>query len=154
MLQRLELPLSRWTKLALALVGAFLLAESRTQASCSDHTVFSFASFSQDSPPTGVRGGQLPARPSTGKPSEAPPCDRCPVNPFEAPCRGPGCSGNNLPEGLPITTDNVNVTQDQWNVALMHALRHTDEQIDWLALSQTVSPVSRTDSIFHPPRHG
>src|SRR5262245_38099462 len=153
MMQRLKLPLSRRTKLALALVGAFLLAESRAQASCSDHTVFYFASFGQDAPPTGVRGGQLPARPSTGKPTESP-CDRCPVNPFEAPCRGPGCSGNNLPEGLPGTTDNVNVTQDQWNVTLMQALRNTDEQIDWLALSQTLSPVSRTDSIFHPPRHG
>lgn len=147
-----QLSLSHWAKVALAVVGAFFFAEARACASCNDHTAFSFASFGQEPVPTGARNRQAPA-PSSAVPQGQPlPCSQCPANPLEAPCRGPSCSGNNLPDGLPVTTGKINVTQDQWNLSWIDTHLSFDEQIDWLALGQILCPVSRANSIFHPPR--
>gem|GEM_PF-5698410 len=152
MMRRCSSLLSRWTKVALAVGGAFFIAEARASASCTDHTAFSFATFAQEAVSNGPRTGPLPVRASTGNPPL--PCGQCPNKPLEGPCRGPSCSGNNLPEGLPITTGTNNVTQDQWNLAIAQTHLNQDERIDWLSLGQLLTPISRTDCIFHPPRHG
>ena len=146
--------LTRWTKVALAVGGAFFLAEARAAASCSDHTAFSFAIFTQEAVSNGPRTGQLQVRTSTDKPGHPLPCGQCPTRPLDGPCRGPSCSGNNLPQGLPITTDTITTPQDQWNLAFAATHLNEDDQIGWLALGQQQIPIPCTDSIFHPPRHG
>jgi len=39
-------------------------------------------------------------------------------------------------------------------MCLFLADNRNDEEEGWLFVSNSIQPVERTDSIFHPPRHG
>ena len=139
------------------MTGALLVwAETRASAACTDHTFFSFQANPTES---NSRGARSTSQTSTapGKPSAPLPCGQCPGNapiPGDAPCRGPFCSGDPLPQGVPITSTKVNPSQEQWSLWLVLPEGAETPTSAWLALSQLVIPLDRTTSIFHPPRHG
>jgi hypothetical protein len=143
----------RGARLALVLGVVLCLAEARAYAGCNDHTVFSFRSIASSSSPTDpVSSNQQSADVSDLR--RALPCSRCPTSPaapVNAPCRGPFCSGNKAPVGLPITAPNPKV-QEQLTALALPAGDEQDEHSDWLSPDQFVTPITSADPIFHPPR--
>ena len=139
----------RWARVLLVVVGVSVVAESRAQAGCGDHTFFSFTAFTQ---------GESSSKPQTArvrtavKPETALPCGRCPNAPTPERCQGPSCSGQN--QGLPTTTTTTITYRESQSTALAGLLTANTqpEGAERLCTSDLFEPISSTDSIFHPPR--
>jgi hypothetical protein len=143
----------RWTKFVLAVGALLVAAETRAVAGCGDHTFFSFQTFEPSSNSDRPRPPTSPGAFQTGRPT---PCGQCPSNPLapsDMPCRGPSCSGNNLPPGLPVTSTALKIHEQQLTMCLVVADLHHSQDRDWLFVNNSFQPVQRSDSIFHPPRH-
>lgn len=83
------------------------------------------------------------------------PCDLCPNRPFapgDAPCQGPSCSGNKLPQGV-VPTTTIEVRDPPTMLFNWLAEATNGSQQAWLETNSLVRPIERTDSVFHPPRH-
>ena len=149
MFRRVTRVLSRWTNLILACAGLFCLMEGRACAGCRDHTLPQFPTFeprSNDRP----RSSLPPLRSLSTMPCGE--CsDRSPLQ-GDQPCRSPLCSGSPRPHGMPVTSINVQRTHDTWNLCQKLALPNLPELIERVGSSQSIDPIPRTDSIFHPPR--
>ena len=68
------------------------------------------------------------------------------------PCRGPSCSGDPKPQGAPVTSTNLHETQELWNLCIGLGTPDNSSRGNWLRSSQSIHPITRNDSIFHPPR--
>ncbi|MCI0681484.1 MAG: hypothetical protein L0Y71_05220 [Gemmataceae bacterium] len=147
-----HLRISRWTRIILAVVGVSIAADSRAHAGCGEHTFVSFASFTQETSSTGQHSTSAPAQ---VKRTGALPCGQCPRAPLPEPCRGPSCSGQNLPDGLPTTTTTTSHRESQPTafVAMLAACTPPDGG-ERHCIDDTFEPITSTDSIFHPPRMG
>ncbi len=83
------------------------------------------------------------------------PCGKCPGSPnapVNTPCRGPFCSGNSAPAGLPITNATSPRVQEQLSALALPAGDEQDEHSDWFSPDQLVLPITSADPIYHPPR--
>src|SRR5262245_40701165 len=143
--------IDRWARVLLVVAGASLMAESRAQAACGDHTFFSFNVFSQEvTSSTPRRAAAQTAFAASGR---ALPCGQCPDTPTPEPCRGPSCSGQN---GLPTTTTTATTYRESQSTALagLRTASMMPEGDAWACASDRFEPISSTDPIFHPPRVG
>jgi hypothetical protein len=146
--------LTRWAKYGLACAAFLFLAESRLLAGCGDHQLFNFQAFEtvSTSTPHAIQPGAGLTTSNLNKPL---PCGQCPFQqnmPGEEPCRGPYCSGNPLPHGTPVSSTNVQETQELWSLCNSLGTPDCQQHGNWLHPSESILPISSTDSIFHPPR--
>jgi hypothetical protein len=126
------------------------LASGQARAGCGDHVIaLSSLSPEQRSFFVGmmIAGG---CRESVHQ--DAMPCSRCPLARNEqSPCRGPYCSDERGPEGVPVSPAPTRVI-DPWSL-LVDAIR-----LNRLVLTGYLHPaddcigIPRIDFIFHPPR--
>lgn len=154
MIRRLIQATPHWTKVLLAAGVLWFGAEARAVAGCGDHTFVSFRVF--ESNPDSSKPHSTTSAPQS-KRSTSLPCNTCPANPFaptDEPCRGPFCSSNNLPPGLPVTSTVPEMRDQSQTMCLFLTDNRSDEEQGWLFVSNSFQPVERIDSIFHPPRHG
>lgn len=145
-----HLGINRWTRVCLVVAAVSILAESRAEAGCGDHTFISFAAFTQE----GSSSNSQPTRTQpNARPVGALPCGQCPSQQTPEPCRGPSCSGQNLPQGLPTTTTTTSYRESQSTafVTLLAAFLPR-EGGEWFHANDNFEPIPSTDSIFHPPR--
>jgi acetyl esterase/lipase len=154
MMRRVMQATPRWTKFFLAAAALWLGGEARAMAGCGDHTFVSFRVF--DSSPDSGKPRSTTSTPQSRQ-SGSLPCNSCPTNPLsptDEPCRGPFCSSNNLPPGLPVTSMAPEMRDQSQTMCLFLTDNRSDEEEDRLFVNNSFQPVERTDSIFHPPRHG
>ena len=118
----------------LALLVSGVVAPQKARASCGDYVTVQGQSGHNNMHP----------RPAS-KPSPSAP------DPVQAPCRGPGCSGNPAPASLPISTISHN-TYDQWDCMFtLTGLSGGDGQALVLC-EEGRQRIHRVCPIYHPPR--
>jgi hypothetical protein len=152
-----QLTMRRWTKLVFVFASMLFGAVSSADASCNNHTFFSFPTIEPSPTPNQPTGSNATATLPSAKESEPLPCGQCPSSPSapgDVPCRGPNCSGNNAPQGIPITNGAQNKIQETWSLATFLPTADEIQQSGRLQLAEFSVPVHRIDPIFHPPRHG
>jgi hypothetical protein len=166
----------RWVGPATAAIAALLAlgwcAPSRVLASCGDYVTTASErghSAHHASPPSAP--SELPplvvfdltSRPgdreamslSLGspyvvrEPARPTPCQQCPLQPKNAPCQGPWCSGNPAPMPLPTTVEPV---EDHWACCSAEGILCSGEQIGLQMLDDQQDRIHHVFPTFHPPR--
>jgi hypothetical protein len=144
----------RAARVALALGAVLCLAEARAYAGCNAHIAFSFHGIAASSSSTGpATSHQQNAAASDLTVSL--PCSKCSNSsdvPDNTPCRGPFCSGNKVPAGLPTTTAPGPNVHEQLTALASRTCAEQEAQSNWLSPDQFVVPITSVDPIFHPPR--
>ena len=150
MTRRVRHAISRQARIFFVVGGLFFVAEARAWGACGAHTVFSFQTVAAVAPSN--KSLQTSSNLTIRTRSVPQPCDRCPAAPSEAPCRGPQCSGQSAPQGVPVTGGSMRTALEPLTLVDDSAIAIPDQRDEWLAASVPASAVPRTDSIFHPPR--
>ena len=137
----LRLTAGYWTRGFLALGALLVLGQAQARASCGTHTFFSFQEF---------RSSQTSEQTSESNKPQA--TSQNSHKPVETPCRGPFCSSNSAPQGLPVTSSTTSGQDHQWSCIVAHLVLLGDQRVTWLALQPTAPGTNQADPIFHPPR--
>lgn len=138
-------------KVCLAAAAYLCLAAGEAQAGCGHHIVI-LAELSPEQRSMLVRA-MLGGGCQGGVQREAMPgCATCPFAPLgQSPCRGPHCSNERPPEGVPVAPPST-IQIDPWS-ALLHIVNsQTHPFAGYLPPDGHACPIPRIDSIFHPPR--
>jgi hypothetical protein len=148
----LHLRSATFARIVLAAAAYCCFGSSQASAGCGDH-VIALSSLSPEQRSFFVRmmisGG---CRGSVHSDTGVPACWRCPFSPSdEGPCRGPYCSNERLPEGVPVSPAPT-PTIDPWSM-LLHGIQLQELTLaGYLRLADDFTAIPRIDFIFHPPR--
>lgn len=145
-----------WSRILLAVAAALVAMESRAMA-CSQHQSMAIGFWTPEAS-IGTSGrfhytsSAIPMARSTSREH----CGTCPWSkpsgPDRSPCRGPSCSDNPDPPGLPMSASQTNELRDPFGVCLLQPEVNAAPPFSWVHMDQSFRSVARTDSIFHPPR--
>jgi hypothetical protein len=117
---------------AAALFAGEVFAPAKAQAACGDYVTV---------------GSEHSNHPQT-KPEKSP--DQRQADPGKAPCHGPRCGNDPIPDSAPPTTPPVRV-QD-FAFVVQGALVIPSDSIPFWVGGDNLSRIHRTFHIFHPPR--
>jgi hypothetical protein len=139
--------------IALAVAALSVVAEGHAWACTTGHANLAPAVLMPpDSGSSSIRSYLQPTPVALTPPLSCLQCPDAPLSPDKAPCRGPSCSGQQLPEGLaaPKTTDG---RDSSWSLVVTLTFLPEDLRANRLFAIAMGAPIRRTDSIFHPPRY-
>jgi hypothetical protein len=141
--------------LAALAYGCFSAADAR--AGCGEHVVV-MSSLSPEERSFFIRvltrGGCQSLGQGSGHAGSAaaPRCASCPLNPLsDGPCRGPYCSDERPHEGAPVSPAPTRGL-DPWSLLVQIIKLQELTCAGNVEPADAPPPISRTDSIFHPPR--
>jgi hypothetical protein len=144
---------TRLTRLCLVALALGCFAVQRAEAGCGDHVVV-LSSLSPEERTFFVRmliRGGCSGSLETDL-AALPRCASCPLNPSgEGPCRGPYCSNERLPEGVPVSPSPTHAI-DPWTLLIRTIQLQHLTRAGAVEPVATSNPIDRVDSIFHPPR--
>jgi hypothetical protein len=137
-------PLARWWRTALPLVALAVLTPGVAKAECGDYVII------RNAPAQSGRHHSPPAD------ADYPAADHQTPAPAKPPCHGPNCSGNpgrEAPPMVPAPVSGPHPKQPAQPVEPPAGIT-PEPGLDFDSSLLSVHPVSRAESIFHPPRHG
>jgi hypothetical protein len=148
---------TRLTRFFLAALAYGCFAAGEATAGCGEHVVV-MSSLTPDERSffirVLIRGGcqSLGQGPGHAASAAAPRCASCPLNPLsDGPCRGPYCSDQRPQEGTPVGPAPTRGF-DPWSLLVQIIKLQELTCAGYLEPADAPLPISRTDSIFHPPR--